>query len=247
MEESPEMTQHKAPWQAVGQRLRNPLLRVVSTWIWWALGALLTLVIIGIVLAGDPRGFMPLVNENRHLLVYVEFVSVGLLPVLYTFFCKDDLSRYGFQWRGLGRSMLFSAPFVIFMFALGYLMSGELMSDSRETLVVMRPWNYWYGAASIFVWGALEVFFVIWLIENTDDIFAGLGHRPFSWGLIITVVIFALTHLVSSGGWFNAFYTGFIFLILGLIFKYSRNIYGPMVAWTLINGQVWFMARLLFI
>lgn len=185
-------------------------------------------------------------NENRHLLVYIEFVSVGLLPVLYTWFCKDDLGQYGLHRPGLGRSMLLSGLFVVIMFTIGYLMNGQIMSDSRETLEVSQPWNYWYGFSSILVWGALEVFFVVWLIENTDAIFAK-QNRLLSWGLVITVVIFALTHLVSSGGAFNAVYTGFIFLMLGLIFKYTRNIYGPMLAWTLINGQVWFMARLLFI
>ncbi len=67
-----------------------------------------------------------------------------------------------------------------------------------------------------------------------------------TWGLLLTVGIFGLTHIVTTVDLFNAAYTTFIFLILGLIFKTTRSSYGPMLAWTLINGQVWFMARLLF-
>ncbi|MCD6519437.1 MAG: hypothetical protein J7M05_05915 [Anaerolineae bacterium] len=32
---------------------------------------------------------------------------------------------------------------------------------------------------------------------------------------------------------------------LGVIYKYTGNVIGPMLAWTLLNGQVWFVARLL--
>lgn len=203
-------------------------------------------VLITVLMGGKPSDFTTVLSENRHLIVYIELVSVGLLPLLYTWICRDDLDQYGFRWQGLGRSLLLSGIFVAVIFATGYLMSGEVISDSRETLFVTAPWNYWYGLSSILVWGALEVFFVVWLIENTDAIYPGRS-RLLSWGLIVTVVLFALTHPVSSGGLFNAAYTGFIFLLLGLIFRYSRNIYGPMLAWTLINGQVWFMVRLLFI
>ncbi|NOY99663.1 MAG: CPBP family intramembrane metalloprotease [Chloroflexi bacterium] len=66
-----------------------------------------------------------------------------------------------------------------------------------------------------------------------------------SWGLIITVTIFGLTHIATTQSLYNAAYTGAIFLVLGLIYKSSRNAIGPMLAWTLINGQVWYLARLL--
>ena len=80
------LTQPHSSQGSFRRRLRNPLLRVVSTRIWWAAGAFLTLVIVAIFLSGSPSNFMTLINENRHLLVYVEFVAVGLLPVLYSWF-----------------------------------------------------------------------------------------------------------------------------------------------------------------
>ncbi len=58
------------------------------------------------------------------------------------------------------------------------------------------------------------------------------------------MVIFALAHVVTTN-LSNALYTGAIFLTLGFIYKYTRNSIGPMLAWTLVNGQVWYVARLL--
>jgi len=35
-------------------------------------------------------------------------------------------------------------------------------------------------------------------------------------------------------------------LALGLIYKYTKNSIGPMIAWTLINGQIWFIVKILW-
>ncbi len=118
------------------------------------------------------------------------------------------------------------------------------MTDSRPTLHLGFPRNLWYALLGIIAWGPLEVFFFVWLIVNTDHIFKNSA-RVHPWGLIITVLLFALTHILTTDVR-NAIYTGAIFLVLGLIYKYARNIVGPMIAWTLINGQVWYIARLLF-
>jgi hypothetical protein len=130
------------------------------------------------------------------------------------------------------------------MFGFGYRMTGRLMTDSRPTLPLSFPWNVWYGLLGIIAWGPLEVFFFVWLIVNTDKIFKN-GMKANSWGLLITVLAFALIYIFTTD-LRNALYTGAIFLILGLIFKHTRNIAGSLMAWTLINGQVWYIARLLF-
>jgi hypothetical protein len=184
-----------------------------------------------------------LAGKRVYLAVYIEIVSVGLLPVLFAWICKDDLVRYGFARHGLAKSLLLSALFVGVMFGIGYLTTGRLMTDDRPALQLDFPWNAWYGLSGIFAWGPLEVFFFIWLVDNTEDIFKRrMGANP--WGLILTVLSFALIHVLTTDVR-NALYTGAIFLILGLIYKYAKNIAGPMLAWTLVNGQVWYMARLL--
>jgi len=226
-------------------KVDNPLVRVISTWIWWLVGAAATVVALIFLTGNSLSNYSLILSEHRHLVVYIEIVSVGLLPVLYTLICKDNLQRYGLQRQGWLKGVVLSLFYVLFMYGVGYLMTGQIMSDSRPDIIVAAPWNIFYGLLSIFAWGALEVFFVVWLIDNTDAIF-GSQDKIFSWGLLITVVVFGLTHTLTTD-FFNAIYTSFIFLILGLIFKTTRNSYGPMLAWTLINGQVWFMARLLFI
>jgi len=223
----------------------NPLFRVITTWMWFFVGAALTVLIIlaiqGVQLASASE---VLAGKKVYLAVYIEIVSVGLLPLLFTLICRDELAQYGLARQGLAKSLLLSSLFVVVMFGFGYLMTGRLMTDSRPTLHLDFPWNLWYGLLGIIAWGPLEVFFFVWLVINTDNIFKG-KIRANPWGLIITVVLFALAHILTTDIR-NAIYTGAIFLVLGLIYKYTRNIVGLMIAWTLINGQVWYIARLLF-
>ena len=223
----------------------DPLFRVIATWIWFFVGAALTVLII-LAIQGVPLASASevLAGERVYLAVYIEIVSVGLLPLLFTLICKDELAQYGLARQGLAKSLLLSSLFVVLMFGFGYLMTGRLMTDSRPTLHLGFPWNLWYALLGIIAWGPLEVFFFVWLIVNTDKMFKS-RIKAIPWGLIVTVLLFALTHILTTDVR-NAIYTGAIFLVLGLIYKYTRNAIGPMIAWTLINGQVWYIARLLF-
>ena len=103
------------------------------------------------------------------------------------------------------------------MYLIGYLMTGQIMSDDRVVLSLEFPLNLWYGLGGVLVWGPLEVFFFSWLVVNTERALKE-PERRVSLGLIITLALFILTHVVTTD-WFNAFYTGVIFLIIGVIFK----------------------------
>jgi len=48
----------------------------------------------------------------------------------------------------------------------------------------------------------------------------------------------SLVILSPQAGMVNAIHVAAEWLILGLIFKYTENSIGLMIAWTLINGQV---------
>ncbi|MCK4239708.1 MAG: CPBP family intramembrane metalloprotease, partial [Candidatus Lokiarchaeota archaeon] len=106
------------------------------------------------------------------------------------------------------------------------------------------PLNLFYGIFGIIVWGPLEVFFFIYLVVNTEQILKQDDWK-ISKGLIITTILFGLSHVLTTN-WWNAIYTGILFFIIGLIYKFSNNIIGPIITWTLINGQVWFIAQMLF-
>ena len=223
----------------------NPLFRVIATWVWFFVGAALTVLIILAIQGAQLAEASEVLSEKKaYLTVYVEIVSVGLLPLLFTLVCRDVPAQYGLARQGLAKSLLLSSLFVVVMFGFGYLMRGRLMTESRPALHLGFPWNLWYALLGIIAWGPLEVFFFVWLVVNTDAIFKS-RMRAAPWGLILTVLVFALIHIITTNT-SNAMYTGAIFLVLGLIHKYTQNSVGPMIAWTLINGQVWYIARLLF-
>lgn len=223
--------------------LRSPVFQVVSTWIWWALGAAVTIGLLLLALGADPGQGLGALAERRHLIVYVEIVSVGLLPVLYTVLMRQDPGDFGLRRAGWARSLSLGLLFVAVMYGVALARSGQIMTDDRPSLVVEAPWAIFYGLLGIAAWGPLEVFFVVWLAARTDAIF-GSPRRLLSPGIAITIVLFGLIHVLTTSA-FNAAYTAAIFVALLLIVRRTGNILGPALAWTLINGQVWYVARLL--
>jgi len=224
--------------------LCDPVFRVVGAWMWFFIGAFLTLLMILGYLGAGFSEMASVMNEQRHLTLYIELVSAGLFPLVISFLCGDEFIEYGFTRTGFERSMICSVVYAGVMILSGYLMTGQIMKDDRVALSLNFPLNIWYGLGGILVWGPLEVFFFNWLVVNTERAL-NEQERRISLGLIITVILFTLTHVFTTN-WFNAIYTGIIFLVIGIIFKLSKNIFGPMMAWTIINGQVWYMAQLLF-
>jgi membrane protease YdiL (CAAX protease family) len=225
--------------------LYNHVFRVITTWVWFLVGAMLVVLVILAVYGFDLAKALEVLRENRYLAVYIEIVSVGLLPLVFTLICKDHPTQYGLSRKGLAKSLLLSGLCVTGLFGFAFLSRGQLMSGIEPPNFNLNfPWNLWYVALGVFAWGPLEVFFVMWLVTNTDRIFKS-ENKTMSWGLIVTVVIFGMAHILTTSI-YNAFYTATIFLVLGLIYKYTKNSIGPMIAWTLINGQIWFIVQILW-
>jgi hypothetical protein len=120
-------TANRAPLR---ERLKNPTFRVIGTWIWWLAGAALAALAIAVITGNRLSNTATILEAERHLVVYVEIVSVGLLPVLFTWICHDELRCYGLQRPGLLSSLLLSLAFVAVMYGIGYLMNGQIMSES---------------------------------------------------------------------------------------------------------------------
>ena len=85
----------------------------------------------------------------------------------------------------------------------------------------------------------------MWLVDNTSQLIKTKKNANL-WGLLISSFAFGLMHIISTQNIVNALTVSVIFFILGLIRNYSRNIAGPMIAWTLINGQVFYLAQMLW-
>jgi len=226
----------------------SPKFRVISTWIFFPLGAIIVILTFMAIYNFNIGLALGTLQNNRHLYAYIELVSVGLLPLIYTIICRENPSIYGIniERKGLIKSILLSMLLVVFLYTIGYLTNGTIVNYESHDFQLNFPWNVFYFLLGVFAWGPLEVFFIVYLIKNTDKIF-NKENKIFSYGLIITTILFALCHILTTQSLYNAFYTGSICLVLGLIFKYSKNSIGPMLAWTLINGQIWFISQMLWL
>ncbi len=152
-------------------------------------------------------------------------------------FCKDNFSAYGLRKDNALWSLILAVIPAAVLLSLR-LIQGSGMAYTHFGLSF--PLNLFYALLAVLVYGPLEVFFVIWLIVNTDEALRWDSKRILSPGLLITVTVFGFSHLILSpkGGVLNAVKVIVEFLILGLIFKYTKNSIGPIIAWTLINHQV---------
>ncbi|OYT67656.1 MAG: hypothetical protein B6U65_02855 [Candidatus Wolframiiraptor sp. EX4484-121] len=215
----------------------NRISLVILVWAWMFLGSILTALSIAYV-KGVPATFSEIIdmfNGEPYLASYVEVVAVGGLPLALTILCRDGFKVYGLTKAGLLKSVAASIPLAIAVLLPRVLYGGLNISSFN----LRFPYNVWYALLGFSAYGPLEVFFTIWLIVNTDIIFHGL-EKVFSPGLLITVLIFGLSHVFLSpqAGIVNAIHVAAEWLISGLIFKYTKNSIGLMIAWTLINGQV---------
>ena len=93
---------------------------------------------------------------------------------------------------------------------------------------------------ALLAYGPGEALFVVYLILAFDKV-VGDPKKIFSWGVIITSVLWALPHF------FNVIFYGlnavpnvlimlFIGLIMGVLLKKTKSSLGPIVFWTLVNG-----------
>jgi hypothetical protein len=79
-----------------------PLFRVVATRVWWLPGAVLTVLILLAVnsLGIDMEAAREVFGTKLYVTVYIEIVSVGLLPVLLTLASREKLAVYGVSRSG---------------------------------------------------------------------------------------------------------------------------------------------------
>lgn len=228
--------------EKIKRLIHNPLFRVIFTWGWmFGVGILMMPALSAIF--GYGFTFSQVLSEHRYLNLFMMLIPTGLIPPLLALISRDDLKDYGLKTKNAMRSILFSILLVFVIFGLKYLILEQFIPGSPR-FVLSFPWNVIYVFFGILAWGPLEVFFLVWLIVNTDRIFNN-SKRLLSWGVIITASVYGLLHLPTNPNIFNTLYVFLSFFGIGLIFRYTRNIIGPMTAWTLINGQIWIIFQLL--
>jgi membrane protease YdiL (CAAX protease family) len=225
--------------------MQNPLFRVAITWLCTVILPILSALVALAVLNADFSTARKVFGERPYLTIYFEFVGVGLIPMLFTFFGKDALSQYGLNKTGFVKSLLLSMAVVAVHYGYSFLTTGQWIAFDGIDYGLSFPANVWYGVLGIFAYGPLEAFFFIWLVYNTEQVFKSKNLHRF-WGLFVTAVIFGLLHILTTQSLSNALNISVTFFALGWICTYTKNSIGPMVAWTMINGQVWFLAQLLW-
>ncbi len=165
--------------------IRNLRFQVVSTWVWNAIAAFLVMLIVAVAAPG-----MGLNNEAlsdrpalASLPILSEIVAAGLLPVLYSILRKDRLAGVGLNRTNLARSLLLSIPVVLLYLIFIALGLDRFPSVDWAEIHFSNLWGLPLAILAILAYGPLEVFFVTWLIQRTDELFtAGTGrsHRGLS-------------------------------------------------------------------
>jgi hypothetical protein len=172
-----------------------------------------------------------------------EIVLVGLLPIIFSVLYKDKLADYGITTKRLSVSLALAAGIVLLYFAYLSILAKHLTTSIQSPTFQHISFGYAILAViGLLAYGPLEVFFVVWLIHNTDRIFKS-EMKTWSWGLLLTVAIYALLHAFSQGAYSLVIAT--IMLAFGLVVKRTHNSIGPMIAFMLINDYAWFLATVL--
>jgi len=173
--------------------------------------------------------------KRDYVKLSLEFVFIGMLPLLIVFFRGENWKDYGFtlvNWKSsIGYGLISAAPFMlirIYAFFLGYV--GWSWSLTPLMFLAFLP-----------VYGPLEAFFIVFSVYKIDKALS--CKRLISKGLLLTSLLFGLMHTA------NYFFHPDINLILinyvilniipalfvGLTFKKSNSIIGSSLFWVLLN------------
>ena len=182
----------------------NPLVCVIVSWMWLA--------ILTVFLRVSPA------TVHRFLLQpyyssYLEIVFVGLIPVLFTIFGREKWSQYGLTVQGLAKSIFWSVIFVAVVGTLSRLSTGHWIGFGTLVSSLGFPAKVYYALLGIIAYGPLEMFFFVWLVSNTEEIFESKSWS-FLLSLAITAFLYGLLHYIFQG-LIVGFLAGFIFFVLG--------------------------------
>lgn len=222
--------------------LLSPKFQVPATWIWNLVGTFVVAIVVAVVLPQNialDRSALIQQPSLALIPIFSEIVLVGLLPIIFSILGRDKAAEYGITGKRLLVSLVLSVGVVLAYFAYLSLRDGQLTTSIHlPGLHELTAGNALFAGIALVAYGPLEVFFVIWLIHNTDRIFKTEG-KIWSWGLLLTIAIYGFLHMFSQGA--NALVIAAEMLALGLVFKSTRNSIGPMLAFMVMNEYAWFL------
>lgn len=173
---------------------------------------------------------------NDYVGLILEFVFVGMVPLLIVLIRRESWKNYGFtltSWRkSICYGLAFISPILLFKiyayFNLGYV--GWSWSLSPPMFLAYLP-----------IYGPLEAFFIVFSVHKLDSGLSSSG--LFSKGLILTSILFGLMHVANYllHPNLSLILAGYVIgniipaLFVGLIFKKSKSILGSCLFWTVLN------------
>jgi len=173
---------------------------------------------------------------NDYVKLILEFVFIGMLPLIILFVRKESWKDYGFtliNWKkSIAYGLILAAPFLIIRCYSYVFLDYAGWSWNLSPLLFL---------AYLLVYGPLEAFFIVFSVYKIDK---GLScEKLISKGLILSSILFGLLHAVNYIWYRNItliltnYMLGNIIraLFVGLIFKKSNSILGSSLFWTLLN------------
>ncbi|MCE4600146.1 MAG: hypothetical protein F7C38_01080 [Desulfurococcales archaeon] len=153
---------------------------VVVSWVWLLVGAYAVGVVVYYLVEGSPPTgpgqLFGLFYEKPYLASYIELAAVGGLQLAVSLACGDDFRVYGVRRGGLWLGLALSLVLAVALFSVRVVWDGW---NANGGFGLSFPLNVFYALLGTAVYGPLEVFFVVWLIVNTDR---ALGWRdPLAW------------------------------------------------------------------
>jgi len=173
---------------------------------------------------------------SNYVKLILEFVFIGLLPLIILFVRKESWKNYGFSlinWKkSIAYGLVFAAPFLLIRLY-AYLFFDYVGWSWNLDPLLFTPF--------LLIYGPLEAFFIVFSVYKID---VGLScEKLISKGLILSSILFGLMHAVNYIFYPNitAILTNYVLgniipaLFVGLIFKKSNSILGSSLFWTLLN------------
>ena len=223
--------------------LESPRFQVPATWVWNVVGTFVVAAVVAVALPQNialDRTALARQPSLALIPIFAEIILVGLLPVIFSMLRRDKAAEYGITGKGLLPGLALSVAVVAAYFAYLSLRAGHLTTSVQlPGLQQATIGHALLALLALAAYGPLEVFFVLWLVHNTDRIFKTEA-QTWSRGLLLTIAIYALLHSFSQGA--NSLVIAAEMLALGLIFKSTRNSIGPMLAFMFMNEYGWFLA-----
>jgi len=173
---------------------------------------------------------------NDYVKLIIEFVFIGMLPLIIVFVRRECWKDYGFtliNWKkSVAYGLILAAPFMIIR------VYAYLFLDYVGWSWNLNPLMF---LSFLLVYGPLEAFFIVFSVHKID---IGLSsEKLISKGLILSSILFGLMHTINYM-WYPSItliLTNYVLgniipaLFVGLIFKKSNSILGSVLFWCLLN------------